>query len=227
MWENAFQSRSRRLSALLVSGIALVFALCLGTSQAQAMTLENAKGAIVVTNSKYKNRDGTGYYNVVNLYAANDLDFDEPHHVKLSNKSIVANLEVSEGTIGIAFKKPGTTKLSYTWKGKKHSVKIKVLKYKNPVKSFKIGGKQFKSAFRKYTTNNVKDAIVKGKSAITPAKNWKVKSIKYHIYNDSVDKDVKVRNKGKLPRVDTFVSVRLKNAKTKAVQDLTLYTSSW
>ena len=227
MQNSVLKPHVRTLSMALIVFIAACLALCLGAGEGQALTLENAKGTIVVTNSKYKNRDGTGYYEVVSLCAAHDLDFDEPHRVKLTNKRIVDHLEVSEGIISVAFKKPGTTKLTYTWKGKKHSVKIKVLKYTNPVKSFKIGGKQFKSAFKKYTTNNVKDTIVKGKIAITPAKNWKVKSIKYHIYNDSVDKDVKVRNKGKLPRVDTFVTVRCKNTKTKAVQELTLYTSSW
>ncbi|MDO5118005.1 MAG: hypothetical protein Q4D34_05915 [Eggerthellaceae bacterium] len=212
------------IAALIVT----VLALGLFASQAQAMKLEKPKESVVVAVSKYKDRDGTGYEAVVSLTAKSKNDFNVPTKVKVSNKAIVDNLEWFEGTIDLSFKKPGKATLSYKWKGKKHKVNITVKKYHNPLKSLKIGSKQYKQKFDKYATNvfwtyesgGSADSYLKGKIKVTPKKNWKVKSIKYLKWNS--EGVGKVKSGEKLPKSEGVI-ITCYNKKTKVTQKLYLY----
>ena len=221
---------SWKRTALAAVAMLIVTALAMGlcASQAHAMKLEKPKGSVVVAVSKYKDRDGTGFEAVVSLRAKSSNDFDTPAKVKVSNRKIVDTLEWFEGVIDLSFKKPGKTTLSYKWKGKKHKVRITVKKYHNPLKSLKIGSKQYKGKFDKYATNvfwtyesgGSADSYLKGKIKVKPKKNWKVKSIKYLKWNS--EGLGKVKSGGKIPKSEGVI-ITCYNKKTKVTQELYLY----
>lgn len=119
--------------------------------------------------------------------------------------------------LNVKLKKAGTTKISFTYNGKKYSSTLKVSKYSNPIKSIKIGSKEYKSAFvakklvrgmEEYdVTLNTKK--LSGKLAVKAASGWKIHKI-YKYFGSK-----KLKNGSK---VEDSVYVEMKNKKTGLIE---------
>ena len=112
-------------------------------------------------------------------------------------------------------------------KVKTYKATIKVVDYKNPVKSLKIGSKNYAGKFKKYKLiKGIKFPSKKGKLTVTPAKNWKVKEIEVIGTTKDGSKDITVKKVKKydLSKFTTLsgVFVTLTNKKTKAVEQVRL-----
>lgn len=144
--------------------------------------------------------------------------------VKSSNKKVATAslMKVKGGRtyIKITMKKPGKTKITYKLAGKKKTTTLKLVKWKKPVKSFKIGSTNYASKFNKFSTYlGVSD--LGGKTLkIKPARGWKVAKIQYLVGEGKLKK---IKNGKKLPSGTTDVNVTLMNKKTKAVEYLGVY----
>ena len=127
--------------------------------------------------------------------------------VTSSNKKIVAHFgkwDPKRGgkylLINAAKKGAATLTIKVTKKGKtkKYKCKVKVNKYKNPIKKFMIGSKNVAKAFKKYPgTGSTFTKGGKYKVAVTPASGWKVKKIEYKCYSKNTGKTVKTAFKNK------------------------------
>ena len=143
--------------------------------------------------------------------------------VRSSNKK-VATVKIvdckSYNYILITKKKAGTTKITYKLAGKTKTVTFKVCKWQNPVKTLKIGSKNYASKFKKSasagTTIDLGGKTVKVKAA----SGWKVQKILAITDTGSVKT---VKNFKKLPTTTYFVQVKLKNKNTKAVETVSVY----
>ena len=114
---------------------------------------------------------------------------------KSSKKSVATVTAYDEGDVFIHPKKPGKTKLTFkTKKGETYICNLKVVKYSNAFKSFKIGKANRARLFKKdnwgfYHSSMSKAA--KKKIKIVPKKNWKVKKITYEATHEQeiIDQD--------------------------------------
>ena len=95
---------------------------------------------------------------------------------KISSKS--TNCDYS---VGLRVQKTGTATVKYKIGSKSYSIKLKVLSYRNPVKSITVtginGGKNFASLTKneRYATDQTLPKDVSSASVkVTPAKGWKV-----------------------------------------------------
>ena len=111
---------------------------------------------------------------------------DNKYIIYTENGRRVANIRSSDTKVAsasynktrcefkIAVKGRGTTRLSYRYKGKDHTVTIKVAKWKQPLSVLKVGSKSF--TLKK--THTYRTANLGGKKiTATAASGWKVKSI--------------------------------------------------
>lgn len=152
--------------------------------------------------------------------------------LKSSNSKVlkvhIANKGGKQEAIGIQSKKAGTATVSFTAtvNGKKHNFKckVKVVKYQNPFKSFKVGSKNYASkykntSFSAWADNKnwpapSKDKI-KGKLNIVPNKNWKIKSIR--VANAYETGWKKIKNKSKIDmskKNSRTLQIEMRNSKT-------------
>lgn len=149
--------------------------------------------------------------------------------VKSSNKKVATAKVVSFSYDGGSFsyilitkKKAGTTKITYTMAGKTKTVTYRVVKWKNPVKTFKVGSKNYASKFKKKASVPGTGDLVGQTVKVKAAKGWKVQKI--YVYTDTGS--VKnVKNGKKLPSGTHQVMVQLKNKSTKAVEVVTVYAN--
>ena len=142
---------------------------------------------------------------------------------KSSNKK-VATIKAMKADGGYTYllltmKKAGTTKITYKLAGKKKTVTLKVVKWKKPVKSFKIGSTNYASKYKKSSFFQTKTDIGGQTVKVKAARGWKVKKISYYAGGDSLKK---IKNGKKLPSGTTYVCVDLKNKKTNAVETVAL-----
>ena len=101
---------------------------------------------------------------------------------KSSNTKVVSlKLEKRKGYkqnfLTLCVKKPGTATVTYRLKGKQYTAKIVARKYSNPLKSLKIGGKEYASKFKGSVSANVNSEKLFGKVKVKPASGWKLKAI--------------------------------------------------
>ena len=181
-----------------------------------AQSLSHPNGTIAISVQKSGNQT-VAFYTTSN-------STKKPRNVKLSNKN-VAKAQVQPGLIMVTMKKPGAIKLSYRWGGKSHTVTIRGYKYANPVKSLKIGGRQYAKKFSQTSVANLgslseKGTCPTGKLQVVAAKNWKVKKIMV----STPQKTVSVKNGVKIScaKTNKEVLVCLCNSKTKVTQWVSL-----
>lgn len=195
--------------------------LLAGTQSAYASgsaypTLENAKGTYTDIYGAYITGCDDSCMGI--YFDAKKPIGQKPTSVKVSNKKIVRVHAYKDG-LSIIGKKPGTTKVSFKYKGKKHKITVKIRKYKNPVKSFKIGGKQVRSRLNEMAEIFF-TPLPLGKLNIKPAKGWKVKKIEFFYENGKI-KTVK-NKKAKVTKNVEYVIVTMKNTKKKYSMQLSL-----
>ena len=209
-----------RVPLLRVFAVALVFALLLamtlGTGQAHAnytyKHLAKAEGTIVISLDK---QDTPG----ISLCSRHS---SKPAAVRLSKAGVV-KAQVRAGNIDLIAKRVGTTVLTYRWNHVKHKVKIKVVKYRNPVTSFTIGSKQYKSRYARGTTVDfgaAKSKTCPGAVKVCAATNWKIK--KMVVTGKSFDAKT-LKNGSKLPKNTYVLAVTLRNKTTGCVETLNMF----
>lgn len=143
--------------------------------------------------------------------------------VKSSNERVVKFVN----NYSFTPKKPGTAKLYISMKingkTKKFVSKIKVVKYKNPVKSFKVGSKNIASKYKKNTYWSLRTQSSKPKISIKPASGRKIKSIACYTYRaNGMPKVKKIKNNSKLSKNVNYITVKMYNKKTKLTESLNL-----
>ena len=113
----------------------------------------------------------------------------------------------------------GESKVNYEIGGAKRTVAFKVVKYANPVKSFKVGAKDYAGKFGKARSFRLarKKADL-GKLRVVPAKGWKLK----RLYSGFSERNsLKVRNGSALGGAPVVRAV-LKNERTGLVETIEL-----
>ena len=156
---------------------------------------------------------------------------DELKKIKSSNPKVVeakAYTYWNQGGLALTAMKPGTSKVSYTYKGKRRTFKVVVKKYPSPIKQLKVGGKNltnklkhvnsysFPSAIRngQYTTYDLTGKTI----SVKAKKGWKISCIyafpQKHFLADSHLNYKRIKNGSKLPKCYD-VYVELQNTKTK------------
>lgn len=104
-------------------------------------------------------------------------------------------------------KKPGTANLTLTYKSGtkkyKYTVKVQVIKYQNPFKTFKIGNKNYASAFKKVNMYGatLKIPTLKNgnyKFELKPNKNFSITTAKLQQTSGNTTKVVNIKNAKKI-----------------------------
>lgn len=197
----------------------------MGIALALAMTL-----CILPMSTQEVNADGVSTIKYAKKITISTRTVSDAFFLDMRNKEkdiqecvIVSNNErVAKGNRSLVeVKRPGTATLSIkvtTSSGevKRYKTKLKIVRYSNAFKSFKIGKKQLKGKFAKNRMLYFDPGKLKnGKVVIVPAKNWKVKSIKFEsYYGDEWGKPVPPVKKDRLKgTVKNNKMLRLKQGK--------------
>lgn len=209
-----------RLAVLLVTCAAI---LCLPQQAFAAYTQRDA-GAWksgthrVVVENPPKSSMGEG----INTICVYDPAYsDKLSGVKTSDKTIVRILHKDTNTAVFELRKPGKATITYKFNGKTYTHKLVVRKYANPVKTFKIGTKNYATKFKKYSSAQITAKLAGKKVKVTPAAGWKLKYIL--VANDKGEKHVK--NGYTFKKGDEMVDAILKNTKTGVEQAVLIYRS--
>lgn len=134
-------------------------------------------------------------------------------NVKSSDKKVMVASKVFDGEysmIKMKAKKPGKTTITFKAKiGNKtynYKVKVKVVNYTNPLKSFKIGKTDYASKFSHtfYHRRSGKKKIA-GKLAIKPNPDWKVAALYTYDFKTGKEKNVKNNKKITLKKNQSLV----------------------
>ena len=217
MNDNASTSQVARFAMpVIAAALAAMLCLMMGAGTAWAgggKDIATFKGKVVST-----------YINKGDLEAYGDYKHGKKvASVKSSNKKVATVKIVDGGSynfIHITKKKAGTTKITYKLAGKKKTVTFKVVKWENPVKTLKIGSKNYASGFNKVARvpalNDMGSKTIKVKAA----NGWKLQTIRAIKGEGSVKT---VKSGKKLPATTYMLWVTLKNTKTKAVETVTVY----
>lgn len=190
------QKVGKRVGMILLASV-IVAAMCLiaqtETAHAGYMTwVKYAKKVSVTTLDE-----------TVVLNMGKKVNMDSKVTVKSSKPSVVSG-EFQDGCVFLNIKKNGTSKLTIQNKSTKktYTCTFKVVKYKNPFKKFKIGGKSVAKQFGHSYEGALSKPFAKGTKAkitIKPKKGWKVKKIVYRAayYGEGSKPSVKKRVKNK------------------------------
>ena len=176
-------------------------------------SLENAHGTIAVP---YYLPQGYGFLNTAYLKTSGSSKA-RPSKVRFSGRG-VATKRVRSGGIIVYFKKPGTVRLSYVWKGKKHSLTLKAIRYKKPVKKLKVGSKNFAALYKRGSDRTV---AFSGTLRVEAAKGWKLRSIEGST-NDGWSFKKTLKNNAVVPDTVTDIRLTFYNKTTKLTQSIYL-----
>lgn len=120
--------------------------------------------------------------------------------------------------------RPGKATIVYKYQGKKITLKVNVVKWTAPFKTFQVGSKnitkfvnQWNSSIPNGGADGVAGGKLSGKLNIKPADNWKISSIKVERPRGPMKK---VSNGYKMTQSDEGLTVNLVNKKTKAVASM-------
>ena len=207
--ETGFEkAKARAFAATLVVAVALS---CAGAPAANAVTLAaadfEAGGKVVAS---YIKGD-----------AGNKREFRCTRKVTGLASSDPRVVSVRAARTGYGFdvelRKPGKAKVTYMLGGARRAVALKVVKYSNPVKSFKVGAKDYAGKFKKARSCRLpaKKANL-GKLRVVAAKGWKLKKL-YSGFSER--NSLKTRNGAELGG-SLNVRAVLKNSKTGLVETL-------
>ncbi len=154
--------------------------------------------------------------------------------VKIAQTKKIANITINTTKSGFSITptKTGTTTMNITVKRgsstKVHKIKLKIVKYKNPAKTFKIDGKEYKGKFNKkkiYTMTTPKKTK-NVKIFVKPVAGYKVSSITYYYTNkDGSQTSLSLKNgqKFKLRAANGSVQVNFKKNSTGHIDNLALF----
>lgn len=206
-----------------IASLVIIAALCLGGGKAQASPAHFSMGYIAPPAVGLSYDSQTSWWNKF-FFSTGGSKLTA---AKSSNPKVLKVYNVSKNGMTVETMKPGKATLTYKLNGKKKTVAVVVRKYENPFKVFKVGSRSLASKYAKTCQASLGlksyPYEISGTVSITPAKNWKIKSLQAYVPGaKSSFKNVK--NNSKLPKGTTTVSVIMTNTKTKAWQRAYLYT---
>lgn len=153
-------------------------------------------------------------------------------NLKSSNKKVVTVYKSTWG-LGIAMeaKKAGTTTITFNTKiGTKtysHRCKITVTNYQSPIKTLKIGKKNYASQLSDINyidLDGVKN--LKGKLSVAMNKNWKINNM--YIWDSKTDKSKKAKNNKSIElKKNQSLWISCYNKKTSEYIDIQLSNYVW
>ena len=184
--------------------------------------------------SNVKTRDISKLRGKITLYLNTDIDLNTNFewssgtvsNIKSSNAKVVKAKRL--GTYNLVYVYPlkaGTSKVTYTYKGKKYAATVVVKNWANPVKKLTVGGKNYASKFTSKAVKKRGDyafmidiAKFNGKIKVKPSRGWKLQSIKYGKFEPfAADWNFKtIKNGSKITKAKKCdrIIVTLKNTKT-------------
>lgn len=162
---------------------------------------------------------GANYYSLSNIKDGDKISASS------SNKDIATARVQKYTAAGRSFqsvvitpKKVGTTTVTCTVKrgGKsfKSTMKVTVIKYKNPLKSFKYAGTEYAKQLNERPSYYIKKMKKEGKVSVTANSEWKIVQIFTYSNKTGKGKDWK-NNKNVSTKGMTQLSVRVQNKKNK------------
>ena len=161
-----------------------------------------------------KNADGNGWWLVGNAKGKKFIDF------KSSNKSVIAvtYYKGDKTSVQITFKKAGKANVTFKYNGKKYKMNFVIVKYTNPVKTFKVGSVNYASKFKNMPYCFLDKALAGKSVTVKASAGWK---FMYFPRYTSTDKVEKLKTLKKFPD-DGYVSVVFKHKKSGALQTISL-----
>ena len=177
---------SRKLSVILMTVMLAVMMILSTAAETQAATTTLQKRVVTLYSSKSKNDNSFfGKYVSANMYniAAGPKSFKFQSLKSADTKKATLTLKNGTGfsagaqAVVATFKKTGNVTLSYKKEGTVNKQTFVVKKYTNPLKSFKIDGKNIASKFKKdnvYVLPYAKYAGKKIKISYSGASNFEI-----------------------------------------------------
>lgn len=201
------KSTKKLMAALLVLAIAVTAIPAANVQAAAPKVPKNCKFWF------YEWKSGTS---IASIYIQNPTAKGKITKLKNSNPSVAKVAVGGNNYLTVEIKKAGTSKVTFTYAGKKFSTKISIKKWESPCSQFKVGKKDYAKYFKKsgqYNLNRQKKDRTE-KIKITPKKGWKLTKIE-NLTPDS-EKTVKNNSKVKLSIkfTGTAVFAYFKNIKT-------------
>ena len=146
-------------------------------------------------------------------------------NVKVSKKAVLGFSQDKFGTshyyLALELKKAGTSRLTYTYKGKSHKVTIVAKKYANPCTKLMLDSTNIAPKF-----NTMHDAYVqrtaKRKIKVAPKAGWKIEGIYCQGASGATKK---LTNGGKIPAKCKYVWVDMLETKSKMKVRLNIYAN--
>ena len=216
------KGKTRKLIAM-IAGLAVILTIMLFATSVAFADEELPTSITTLYYPKQKSSlETNNYYSITS-----DISYD----VDLSKSSIddpsIVSFKESDGYVYLLLKKAGTTMihLSATPVGSSESkiydIRVKLEKYVNPVKTFKIGKKNYASKLKKFDFVMVDKNKVKGKLKVKAAKGWKIVRIERLTTGDQT---VRIKNNKKVTlKRGKSIYVYCKNKKTGQLIQLILH----
>lgn len=141
--------------------------------------------------------------------------------VKSSDKTTVsANyFQGKKEYVQVTLKKAGKANLTFKYNGKNYKINFVIVKYTNPVKTFKVGSVNYASKFKKVPYCFAGKALAGKNLTVKASSAWKF--VRFEYENTKTWKIKKVKSLKKFPDVG-YVTVVLKHKKTGALQSISL-----
>ena len=212
------------ISMATVVILALVLSATMGVNQAYAVSgnLNSFKGKVAL--SHYKGDEAIYYFPSVKSGNTYVPTTEEVSDATSSNKK-VAKVKIVKSSyyynLVVTKKGYGKTKITYKCDGKTYNVVLKVYKYKNPLKSLKIGSRQFATYFKKKPATSASKAqkvqSTKGKLVVKAAKGWKAQEIL--VLCQDTGKCKKVKSSYRIKDNECLRSITMVHKKTGVVEN--------
>jgi len=153
--------------------------------------------------------------------------------IKSSNTKVLtvkkSSVKNSSG-VEITAKKAGKAVVSFRAKKGKNTYSYKctvtVRKYTNPIKTLKLGNKNYRSQFANYDYFNLNSKkTVKGKLTVSAAKGWKLKEIQ--LYNSKTQKAKTIKNKSTVSLKNKTNTLWLTFTNTKTKRNTVIFLTNY
>lgn len=221
------RKQMRKIITMLL-GIALLAGCLLPAQKVKAADGYSAIG-IPYSRNMTISKSNSGYY----IMTGKNLGNGEIMSIKSSNRKVITpmdNADIYDAVWADSFdtRKTGTAKLTITvklknGKMKKYVAKVKVVKYSNPVKQFKLGSRNLASKFGKNANLFISAKKDREKISVQAKSGWKVKKISYTYYKGGKWRTRTIHNKDYIRyEKNGTITVSMYKKKTKQTEMVTV-----
>ena len=207
--------KTRKLIALL-TGLVMILTMMLAASSVAFADEDLPESITALYYPKQKSSLETSNWFPLTSDVSFDVDMDKS---TIDNPSMLAFKE-EDGYLYVILKKAGKTTIHLvatpvgSSEAKTYDINVKVEKYVNPLKTFKIGKKNYAKKFKKDDFWMVDKKKVSGKLKLKAAKGWKIVSIQKQIDSDLMTV-TKIKNNKKVTlKRGQSIYVNCKNKKS-------------